>query len=645
MEFYTFEVFGGNMNKKQKNNLARIIISTLILIILIVLKLPKPWDLITIFIPYLIIGYDILVKAYKGVKNLQPFDENFLMAIATIGAIILGEYTEGMAVMLLYQLGELFQSYAVGKSRKNIGELMDIRPDYAYIEGENGLEQMDPDDIEIGTIIVVRPGERIPIDGILREGEGNLNLVALTGESLPSYVAAGAEVLSGAININGLLKIETTKEFGESTASKILELVENAGSNKSKSEKFISKFARVYTPVVCYSALAIAILPALYRYLIMGVDPIFTQWIYRALVFLVISCPCALVISVPLSFFAGIGGASRAGVLIKGANYIETLSRVKTVVFDKTGTLTKGSFEVEGVHHSQVGDLELLELIALAESNSNHPIAMSIMEAYVNQTETKPDRKRVLSIEEISGRGVKAEIWDKDFVKKIQVVVGNEKLMQEFGSEDYILCTHIGTVVHCLLDGKYSGHVLINDSIKEQSKSAINSLKKIGIKDTIMLTGDIKAVAERVGNDLGLDKVLYQLMPKDKVNKVEELLSEMKDDEKLAFVGDGLNDAPVLSRADVGISMGAIGTDAAIEASDVVLMDDNPKKVATAIKLSQRCMRIVYENIYFAIGIKAACLLLGAVGIANMWLAIIADVGVMVLAVLNAMRALRVKDM
>lgn len=632
------------MNKKQKKTLGRIIVSTVLLIVLIMLKLPKPWDLILIFLPYLIIGYDIIIKAFKGVKNLQPFDENFLMTIATLGAIALGEYTEGMAVMLLYQLGELFQSYAVGKSRRNIGELMDIRPDYAYIEGDEGLIQMDPDDVEIGTVIVVRPGEKIPIDGIIREGEGNLNMVALTGESLPRFVTKGEEALSGAININGLLKIETTKEFGESTASKILELVENASSNKSKSEKFISKFARVYTPFVCYAALAIAILPALYRQFVLGEDPMITQWIYRALVFLVISCPCALVISVPLSFFAGIGGASRAGVLIKGANYIETLSRVKTVVFDKTGTLTRGSFAVEGIHHNALEDLKLLELIALAESNSNHPIAMSIMDEYCMIAKAKPDPKRVIAIEEISGRGVKAKLWDKDFKNEITAVVGNEKLMEEFGCKDYIVCSHVGTVVHCLLDGVYSGHVLINDSIKEQSKDAINSLKKIGIKDTIMLTGDIQSVAEKVGKTLGIDKVLYQLMPADKVIKVEELLRKREGDDKLAFVGDGLNDAPVLSRADIGISMGNIGSDAAIEASDVVLMDDNPKKVATAIKLSQRCMRIVYENIYFAIGIKFICLILGAVGIANMWIAIIADVGVMVLAVLNAMRALMVKD-
>ena len=621
------------MNKKQKKVLTRIIIASVLMIILVLLPL-EDYPLvrfILFMVPYFTVGYDILLKAFKGIKNKQVFDENFLMAIATVGAIALGEYTEGVAVMLFYQIGELFQSYAVGKSRRNISQLMDIRPDFANVMVDGVLEQVDPDDVEIGSEIVVQPGEKIPIDGVVMDGNATLDTAALTGESVPRTAKIGDEVISGCINMSGVLTIRTTKEFGESTASKILDLVENASSKKSKPENFISKFARIYTPVVCYSALALAVIPPVVR-LIMGIDPLWTQWVYRALTFLVISCPCALVISIPLTFFAGIGGASRAGVLVKGSNYLDALSRSKIVVMDKTGTLTKGVFEVTKVQAVDISEEELLEMTAMAEAFSNHPISRSLKEAY-----GKPiDTSLVSDVEEISGHGVKANISGK------VVQVGNEKLMNSIGVqvEDIV---EPGTVIHVAIDGKYHGYILISDMLKEHSKEAIIGLKRAGISKTVMLTGDSKKVADLVAADLGLDEVCAELLPGDKVSKVEELLATKTDKEQLIFVGDGINDAPVLSRADIGVAMGALGSDAAIEAADVVLMDDDPSSIVKAIGISKKCMRIVYENIYFAIGIKVACLILGAVGIANMWIAIFADVGVMVLAVLNAIRALSVK--
>ena len=584
-------------------------------------------------IPYLVIGYDILKKAFKGILNKQVFDENFLMAVATVGAILLGDYSEGVAVMLFYQIGELFQSYAVGKSRRNISELMDIRPDYANIEKDGTLEQVDPDEVEIGTIIVVQPGEKVPIDGVITEGTSTLNTSALTGESLPRDAKAGDEVISGCINMTGLLKIRTTKEFGESTVSKILELVENSSSRKSKSENFISKFAKYYTPAVCYGAIALALIPPIVL-LIMGKPAMWGDWIYRALTFLVISCPCALVISIPLSFFAGIGGASNQGILVKGSNYLETLAQTKYVVFDKTGTMTQGVFEVSGIHHNEMPDEKLLEYAALAECSSSHPISKSLQKAY-----GKPiDRNRVTDIEEISGNGVIAK------VDGISVAAGNTKLMNRLGIA-YQDCHHVGTVVHMAIDGKYAGHILISDIIKPHAKEAIAELKKAGISKTVMLTGDSKRVADQVAEELGIQEVYSELLPADKVSRVEELLNQKSEKDKLAFVGDGINDAPVLSRADIGIAMGALGSDAAIEAADIVLMDDDPLKISKAIKIARKCIRIVYENIYFAIGIKILCLILGALGIANMWVAIFADVGVMILAVLNAIRTLFVKNL
>ena len=585
-------------------------------------------------VPYLVVGYDILRKAFKGILNKQVFDENFLMAVATIGAIALGNYKEGVSVMLFYQIGELFQSYAVGKSRRNISDLMDIRPDYANIETDGKLEQVDPDEVEVGTVIVVQPGEKVPIDGVIEEGTSTLNTSALTGESVPREAKTGDEVISGCINLTGLLKIRTTKEFGESTVSKILELVENSSSRKSKSENFISKFARYYTPAVCYGALALAILPPLVRMLVMGLAPEWGDWIYRALTFLVISCPCALVISIPLSFFAGIGGASHEGVLVKGSNYLETMAQTKYVVFDKTGTMTQGVFEVSGVHHNTMPEEELLEYAALAECSSSHPISKSLQKAYGKQI----NRDRVTDIEELSGKGVTAK------VDGVKVAAGNAKLMKYLGIE-YSECDEIGTIVHVAVDGAYAGHILISDKLKPHAKEAIRDLKKAGIIKTVMLTGDMKRVADKVAAELGIEEVYSELLPADKVAKVESLLNQKSEKEKLAFVGDGINDAPVLSRADIGIAMGALGSDAAIEAADVVLMDDDPKKIAKAIKISRKCMRIVYENIYFALGIKAICLILGALGIANMWMAIFADVGVMVIAVLNAIRALFVKNL
>lgn len=630
------------MNKKQKKVLIRIIISTVLLILIAILtseKLGIPFlsdngivQLILYLIPYFVIGYDILKKAFKGIMNRQVFDENFLMAVATVGAICLSEYREGVAVMLFYQIGELFQSYAVGKSRRNISELMDIRPDYANIEGENSLEQVDPDEVEIGTIIVVSPGEKVPIDGVVVEGNASVNTSALTGESVPRTVSVGDEVISGCINMTGVLRIKTTKEFGESTVSKILELVENSSSKKSRSENFISRFAHYYTPAVCYSALALAIIPPVIR-LIMGLAPDFGSWVYRALTFLVISCPCALVISIPLSFFAGIGGASKAGVLVKGSNYLEALASVKHMVFDKTGTLTKGIFEVTGIHHNEMEDEKLLELAAHAECYSSHPISKSIRTAYGKTI----DQTRVTDVEEISGKGVTAKVDDKD------IAIGNAKLMEQMGI-GYENCHKVGTILHVAINGAYAGHIVISDVLKDNSKEAIAKLHKMGVKETIMLTGDSKNVAEYVAAELGIMHVKSDLLPGDKVSKVEELLDAKPEKEKLAFVGDGINDAPVLSRVDVGIAMGALGSDAAIEAADIVLMDDDPLKIVKAIGISKKCMRIVYENIYFAIGVKLICLLLGALGIANMWLAIFADVGVMVIAVLNAIRALMVKN-
>ena len=622
------------MNKKQKKALWRIIAATVMVVALELLPVEGWLKFALYLIPYLTIGYETLIKAFKGLKNRQPFDENFLMAVATVGAVALGDYKEGVAVMIFYQIGELFEHIAVGKSRRSIGQLMDIRPDYANTEDENGqLVRHDPDEIAIGTVIVVQPGEKIPIDGVIMEGTSVLNTAALTGESLPRNVSVGDEVISGCINDTGLLKIRTTKEFGESTASKILELVENASSRKSKSEAFISKFARIYTPAVCYSALALAIIPPVVN-LIAGNAADFGTWIYRALTFLVISCPCALVISIPLSFFAGIGGASNAGVLVKGSNYMETLSKVKYVVFDKTGTMTQGVFEVAGIHHSAIDEQKLLEYAALAESYSTHPISQSLRKAVKEPL----DKTRVSDVQEISGHGVTA------VVDGHTVAAGNHRLMEQLGIE-YVECHHVGTVVHVAIDGKYCGHILICDVVKPDAKDAIRALKSIGVKETVMLTGDSDKVAQSVAGELGIDKVYSQLLPEDKVKRVEELLAAKGKDEMLAFVGDGINDAPVLSRADIGIAMGALGSDAAIEASDVVLMDDSPLKIAKAIRISRKCLRIVYENIYFAIGVKFICLALGAVGIANMWVAIFADVGVMVIAVLNAVRALNVKHL
>ena len=636
------------MTKKQKVMLWRILTATVLLLILQVLGAGAfevfgaagRWIRLAVFlVDYLVIGYDILKKAGKGIRNGQVFDEHFLMAVATLGALALavyenGDYLEAIAVMLFYQVGEWFQSYAVGKSRRNISELMDIRPDYANIEQDGKLEQVDPDEVGIGTIIVVQPGEKVPIDGTVVQGESTLNTAALTGESLPREVKTGDEIISGCINMTGVLKIRTTKEFGESTVSKILDLVENSSSKKSRSENFISKFAKYYTPAVCYSALALAVIPPLCRMLFMGLSPEWGDWIYRALTFLVISCPCALVISIPLSFFAGIGGASNQGVLVKGSNYLETLSQTKIVVFDKTGTMTKGVFEVSGIHHNEMEDAKLLEYAAYAECSSSHPISKSLQKAY-----GKPiDRSRVTDIEEIGGNGVIAK------VDGVSVAAGNAKLMNRLGIA-YKECHHVGTVVHMAVDGKYAGHILISDIIKPHAKEAIENLKKAGITRTVMLTGDGKKVAESVAADLGIGEVHSELLPADKVSKVEELLSDKSEKEKLAFVGDGINDAPVLSRADIGIAMGALGSDAAIEAADVVLMDDDPLKIGKAIRIAKKCMRIVYENIYFAIGVKLICLVLGAFGIANMWVAIFADVGVMVLAVLNAIRTLFVKNL
>ena len=621
------------MNKKQKKMLIRIIIAAVLIVVFSLLPAEGYLRFVLFMIPYLVIGYDILKKAFKGILNKQVFDENFLMAVATVGAILLGDYSEGVAVMLFYQIGELFQSYAVGKSRRNISELMDIRPDYANIEKDGTLEQVDPDEVEIGTIIVVQPGEKVPIDGVITEGTSTLNTSALTGESLPRDAKAGDEVISGCINMTGLLKIRTTKEFGESTVSKILELVENSSSRKSKSENFISKFAKYYTPAVCYGALALAFIPPIVL-LIMGKPAMWGDWIYRALTFLVISCPCALVISIPLSFFAGIGGASNQGILVKGSNYLETLAQTKYVVFDKTGTMTQGVFEVSGIHHNEMPDEKLLEYAALAECSSSHPISKSLQKAY-----GKPiDRNRVTDIEEISGNGVIAK------VDGMSVAAGNTKLMNRLGIA-YQDCHHVGTVVHMAIDGKYAGHILISDIIKPHAKEAIAELKKAGISKTVMLTGDSKRVADQVAGELGIQEVYSELLPADKVSRVEELLNQKSEKDKLAFVGDGINDAPVLSRADIGIAMGALGSDAAIEAADIVLMDDDPLKISKAIKIARKCIRIVYENIYFAIGIKILCLILGALGIANMWVAIFADVGVMILAVLNAIRTLFVKNL
>lgn len=627
------------MSKKQKKMLFRILLTAVLMVLLHFLPVAKLPRFLLYLIPYLVIGYDILIKAFKGVKNRQMFDESFLMAVATVGAMALavakdGDYTEAIAVMLFYQIGEWFQSYAVGKSRRNISELMDIRPDYANIEKDGQLEQVDPDEVEIGTIIVVQPGEKIPIDGIVINGHSSLNTSALTGESLPREIQTGEEVISGCINLTGILKIQTTKEFGESTVSKILDLVENASSRKSKSEDFISKFARVYTPLVCYSALALAFLPPLVRISLLGLSADWGDWVYRALTFLVISCPCALVVSIPLSFFAGIGGASNAGVLVKGSNYLETLSQTRYVVFDKTGTLTQGVFQVNAIHHNTLPEEKLLEYAALAESASSHPISKSLREAYGKPLE----RSRITNIEEISGNGVIAQ------VDNLCIAAGNAKLMKRL-KIDYKDCHHTGTIVHLAIDGTYAGHIVISDIIKPHAKDAIAALKSSGVHQTVMLTGDTDAVAKQVAKELGIDVVYSELLPEDKVTKVEELLESKSPKEKLAFVGDGINDAPVLSRADIGIAMGAMGSDAAIEAADIVLMDDDPLKISKAINISRKCLRIVYENIWFAIGIKVICLLLGAFGIANMWLAVFADVGVMVLAVLNAIRALFVKKL
>jgi cadmium-exporting ATPase len=621
------------MTKKQKKVLIRIIISIILVAIILMLPVEGYVRFGLFLIPYLIIGYDILKKAFKGILNRQVFDENFLMAVATIGAIVLGEYAEGVAVMLFYQIGELFQSYAVGKSRRNIGALMDIRPDYAGILEDGVVKKVDPDEVSVGSIIVVQPGEKCPIDGIVTEGVSTLNTSALTGESVPRDIKEGDEIISGCINMTGVLKVRTTKEFGESTVSKILDLVENSSSKKSKSENFISKFARFYTPIVCLGAVLLAFVPPLVRLCFMGLAPQFDVWIYRALTFLVISCPCALVISIPLSFFAGIGGASREGVLVKGSNYLETLSKIKYIVFDKTGTITHGVFKVVGIHHSRLSDEKLLWYAAHAEAFSSHPISKSIREAYGK----KPDMDRVTDVNEIGGNGVTAK------VDGISVAVGNAKLMERIGVE-HIDCHESGTIVHMAVDGEYQGHIVISDVIKPSSEKAVKALRKSGVKRIVMLTGDIKSAADKVAEKVGITEVYSDLLPADKVAKVEELLAAKAEKEKLAFVGDGINDAPVLSRADIGIAMGALGSDAAIEAADIVLMDDDPIKIVKAVKIANKCLRIVYENIYFAIGIKVICLVLGALGIANMWLAIFADVGVMVIAVLNAIRALFVKN-
>ena len=655
------------MTKKQKKVLIRIIIAASLLVVFRVAyrflgtaRLPEGTDtgwklfgnadgkfylgepvwFVLYMIPYFVIGFDILKKAGKGIINRQMFDENFLMALATIGAIVValihrdGDYTEAIAVMLFYQIGELFQSIAVGKSRRNISELMDIRPDYANIEKDGKLEQVDPDEVEIGSIIVIQPGEKVPIDGLIIEGTSSLNTVALTGESVPRDVFAGDEIISGSINMTGVLKVQTTKEFGESTVSKILELVENASSRKSKSEEFIAKFARIYTPAVVFSALALAVIPPLVQIVFMHESAsVWLTWIYRALTFLVISCPCALVISIPLSFFAGIGGAGKSGILIKGSNYLETLSKVQTIVFDKTGTLTKGVFEVTGVHHNIIENEKLIEYAAHAECASSHPISKSLQAAYGKEI----DRSRVSDIKEVSGEGIIA------MVDGVRVVIGNDKLMHREEIR-HTNCHSVGTILHMALDGQYAGHIVISDVEKENAGKAIKELKKSGVKKTVMLTGDAKAVAEDVAGRLGVDEVRSELLPADKVTEVERLLSENEGKGKLAFVGDGINDAPVLTRADIGIAMGAMGSDAAIEAADVVLMDDDPLKISKAIKISRKCLRIVYENIAFALIIKFACLILGALGYANMWLAIFADVGVMIIAILNAIRALKVKD-
>ncbi|MCD8047049.1 MAG: cadmium-translocating P-type ATPase [Clostridiales bacterium] len=618
------------MNKKQKKMLVRILVSGALMIGLALLPVEGILRFALFLIPYLIVGYDIMRKAWKGILNRQVFDENFLMAVATVGAMALGEYTEGVAVMLFYQIGELFQSYAVGRSRRNISQLMDIRPDYANIQGEDGLEQVDPDEVEPGTVIVVQAGEKIPIDGVVIEGHASLNTSALTGESLPREVSTGDEVISGCINMTGVLKIRTTQAFGESTVSKILELVENSSSRKSRSEQFISRFAHYYTPIVCYSALALAILPPLVL-LLLGQGPDWGTWVYRALTFLVISCPCALVISIPLSFFAGIGGASRAGVLVKGSNYLEAMSQVRYIVFDKTGTLTRGVFQVVDVHHSQMEEQRLLEYAALAESFSSHPISRSLREA----CKTPLDASRVSQVEEIGGHGATA------LVDGHAVAVGNARLMEKLGIQP-VDCHSVGTVIHVAIDGAYQGHILISDVPKPTSAQAIRELKRSGVRKTVMLTGDAAPVANQVARELGVDEVYSQLLPADKVEQVERLLTRKDGREKLAFVGDGINDAPVLARADVGVAMGALGSDAAIEAADIVLMDDDPMKLVTAIRISRKCMGIVTENIVFALAVKLVCLLLGVIGVANMWVAIFADVGVMVLAVLNAIRALRV---
>ena len=623
------------MNKKQKKVLMRIIAAAIMMIVLLLLPLEEKSLIrfVLFLIPYFTIGYDILKKAFKGIMNRQVFDENFLMAVATVGAMALGEYTEGVAVMLFYQIGELFQSYAVGKSRRNISSLMDIRPDFANVMIDGRLEQVDPDEVEIGSEIIVQPGEKIPIDGVIVDGTSTLDTAALTGESVPRGAKAGDAVISGCINMTGVLTIRTTKEFGESTASKILDLVENASSKKSKPENFISKFARVYTPVVCYLAVALALLPPVVRFII-GMEPLWSQWVYRALTFLVISCPCALVISIPLTFFAGIGGASKEGVLVKGSNYLDALSKAKIAVMDKTGTLTEGVFKVTKVAPKDISANDLLGMTAMAEVYSNHPISKSLKEAY-----GKPiDSSKVNDVQEISGHGIKADVDGKT------IYVGNEKLMDSIGIQISEV-VEPGTIIHVAIDGKYAGYILISDEIKPTSKAAISAMKHSGIRSTVMLTGDSKQVADIVAKDLGLDKAYSELLPQDKVSKVEELLAEKNANEQLIFVGDGINDAPVLSRADIGIAMGALGSDAAIEAADIVLMDDDPKKIAKAINIAKKCMRIVYENIYFAIGIKVACLILGALGLANMWIAIFADVGVMVIAVLNAIRALRVHNL
>ena len=623
------------MNKKQKKVLTRIIVAAVLMIAFSFLPVEGYAAFALFMIPYLVIGYDILIKAGKGIKNHQVFDENFLMAVATVGAIALGDYREGVAVMLFYQIGELFQSYAVGKSRRNISDLMDIRPDYANIERDGEIEEVDPDEVEIGSIIVVKPGEKVPIDGVIIEGTTTLNTSALTGESVPRDASEGDEVISGCINMTGVLRIKTTKEFGESTVSKILDMVENASSRKSRSENFISKFAKYYTPAVCYGALALAVLPPVVRMIFMGLSPEWGDWIMRALTFLVISCPCALVISIPLSFFAGIGGASNAGVLVKGSNYLETLAGTKYVVFDKTGTMTQGVFEVTGVHHNTLPMNEILEYAALAESFSSHPISRSLQKAYGKAI----DQSRVTDVQEVSGKGVIAKVDGRT------VAAGNAKLMEMKGIS-YQECHSVGTIVHLAVDGEYVGHILIADLLKPHAEEAIRALKAAGIRKTVMLTGDAKRVADKVAADLGIDEVYSELLPGDKVTMVEKLLSQKAGEkEKLAFVGDGINDAPVLSRADIGIAMGAMGSDAAIEAADIVLMDDDPLKIAKAIRIARKCMRIVYENIYFAIGVKVICLILGALGIANMWVAIFADVGVMVIAVLNAIRTLYVKNL